>query len=436
MVTSFFFETHHQNGQMRGRVKSTALLKTVLYGAILPISLIYFVQIIQGLRNIYPGLQVKRMGIAGLVEVNKSDDEINNLRELQKFGLPKDYAQLDFIADNHLVDTLAPLLKTNTRVIQEVQRIQFKMFTSLIGKFKYAMLFNFAAFENKGDPAITLGELAIIRKLGIELIFHCATSCTKGVVEYARNQSNQYSTDELVILMHGGGNLLAYIFEDFNRKLVLENFPDFEVILFPQSIWHNATEKKTRFFQDVYSKHQRLTFLYRDRKSYTLGKKIFPRVKCYLMPDMAFQIGAKRRFMEPTHDILWLQRTDKESLKYNIPANRQNYDVIISDWRKWKTPHGTSRLEDAFLIATNGMLFLQRGRVVITDRLHGHILCVLCGIPHVVLDPVNNKITSFMKSWTAGIENILVAHSAEDALNKATNLLRNLDNEIPQAMPI
>lgn len=91
-----------------------------------------------------------------------SEDEVYNLSDIQKLGLPTDYANVDFIADNYLVDTFAPLSKTNKRVIEELQRIQFKMFTSLIGKFKYAMLFNFAAFENKGDPAITVGELAII----------------------------------------------------------------------------------------------------------------------------------------------------------------------------------------------------------------------------------------------------------------------------------
>ena len=44
-----------------------------------------------------------------------------------------------------------------------------------------------------------------------------------------------------------------------------------------------------------------------------------------------------------------------------------------------------------------------RGRVVVTDRLHGHILSTLCGLPHVIIDPVNHKITSYMKSWTGGI---------------------------------
>ena len=80
------------------------------------------------------------------------------------------------------------------------------------------------------------------------------------------------------------------------------------------------------------------------------------------------------------------------------------------------------------------MLFLQRGRVVVTNLLHGHILSLLCGIPHVVIDPVNHKITSYMKSWTGGIENILVADSSEDTLNKAIGLIQKLDDKLPRVV--
>ena len=71
----------------------------------------------------------------------------------------------------------------------------------------------------------------------------------------------------------------------------------------------------------------------------------------------------------------------------------------------------------------------------ISNRLiiiHGHILSLLFGIPRVVIDPVNHKITSYMKSWTGGIDNILVADSSEDALNKAIGLLQKLDDKLPQ----
>ena len=357
-------------------------------------------------------------------------NEGNDMDALHEFGIPTDYFQRDFIEDNHLVDKLSPRLKTSWGVIHEAQRIHMQMFKALIGKYKYAMLFNFAAFENKGDPAITVGELNLIKRLGIELVFHCPTAqCDNVAVKNAKALSKKYSTKELVILMQGGGNILSYLSEDYSRKRVLENFPDFEVILFPQSIWHNASDTETKYFQHVYSKHKHLTFLYRDRNSYNLGKRLFPRVKCYLMPDMAFDIGPTQRFMQPTHDILWLKRSDTESIFYQIPVMEvKKYDVIVNDWLVWKTPKGSSQLEDAYLMAANGMLFMQRGRVVITDRLHGYILCILLGIPHVVIDNVNKKISSYMQSWTGGIENVLVAQTPKDALDKALGLLHTIDS--------
>ena len=50
----------------------------------------------------------------------------------------------------------------------------------------------------------------------------------------------------------------------------------------------------------------------------------------------------------------------------------------------------------------------------------------------MVIDQVNHKITSYMKSWTGGIENILVADSPEDALNKAIELIQKLDDKLPR----
>ena len=79
----------------------------------------------------------------------------------------------DLVAENMLVDKLSPKLSSSEEVIAEAQRIHTNMFSTIIGHYKYAMLFNFAAFENKGDPAITAGELIMLQKLGIELMFHC-----------------------------------------------------------------------------------------------------------------------------------------------------------------------------------------------------------------------------------------------------------------------
>ena len=44
---------------------------------------------------------------------------------------------------------------------------------------------------------------------------------------------------------------------------------------------------------------------------------------------------------------------------------------------------------------------LAGGKVVITDRLHGHILCELLGIPHVLLDTAEGKVGSFHQTFTS-----------------------------------
>ena len=56
-----------------------------------------------------------------------------------------------------------------------------------------------------------------------------------------------------------------------------------------------------------------------------------------------------------------------------------------------------------------------RGRVVITDRLHAHILCLLLGIPHAVLDNNYGKLSRFLDAWTGEATGVYRASSTEEA---------------------
>jgi exopolysaccharide biosynthesis predicted pyruvyltransferase EpsI len=48
-----------------------------------------------------------------------------------------------------------------------------------------------------------------------------------------------------------------------------------------------------------------------------------------------------------------------------------------------------------------GLRALSRGRVAVSDRLHGHVLCELLGIPHVMFPDRYGKVHSFHETWTA-----------------------------------
>jgi pyruvyl transferase EpsO len=70
-----------------------------------------------------------------------------------------------------------------------------------------------------------------------------------------------------------------------------------------------------------------------------------------------------------------------------------------------------------------GCWLLSRGRVLVTDRLHGHILAVLAGQPHVVFDTANGKLRAFYDTWTRR-SGAAWADSAEQAWRRAAELSR------------
>jgi pyruvyl transferase EpsO len=70
-----------------------------------------------------------------------------------------------------------------------------------------------------------------------------------------------------------------------------------------------------------------------------------------------------------------------------------------------------------------GCRVLSRGRIVITDRLHAHILCTLLGIPHIVLDNNCGKLSGFIRCWTAEHPLCHLAGSVEEATRIAQQLI-------------
>ena len=82
-------------------------------------------------------------------------------------------------------------------------------------------------------------------------------------------------------------------------------------------------------------------------------------------------------------------------------------------------------------VLVSGLLFLQRGRVVVTERLHGHILATLLDIPHVVLDNRDRKLSSYHRTWTRGLRNVRLASSAPEAARLALELLEEYGPSLP-----
>ncbi|ESO82079.1 hypothetical protein LOTGIDRAFT_170353 [Lottia gigantea] len=344
------------------------------------------------------------------------------------------------VLSNPQEETRVQALTDTRSVINEIQRIHFNLFTELLRPYKFVILLDISHTESKGDPAITVGEVLLIQRLGKKLIHYCSEACcTDPSLTVASKISQLYSKDELVIMIQGGGNLIGWETHDLLRARAFKHFEGFNFIMFPQTLFIKSTPEHLEFCHQLYRNQENLTMLFRDQISFELGKKHFiGKAQLILAPDMAFQIGPKKRIMDPTYDIVWLKRVDKESPGYEIPVDEIPHDILYTsdDWVVWSTHiDNYNALSNAFMFVNSGFTFLQRGRVVITDRLHGHILSVLMDIPHVLIGNQYKKIDGFYQSWTYGLHNVRMATNASHALSLALELLKIYNDDLPPKLP-
>jgi pyruvyl transferase EpsO len=153
----------------------------------------------------------------------------------------------------------------------------------------------------------------------------------------------------------------------------------------------------------------------------------------------------------PTGDVVWLKRTDVESAVPEIEG-QEPAGVEVCDWLRygstmsmrladWLDSRVTRHVRLPGWLAYGrpllygrvaadrvgaGLRLLSRGRVVVTDRLHGHILSLLLGIPHVLMENTYGKLGRFYETWTRGSPLAHFADSPAEALAIARSLAGGL----------
>jgi pyruvyl transferase EpsO len=279
-------------------------------------------------------------------------------------------------------------------------------------------LLDFPNYANVGDSAIWRGEVAYLRGYGRtpKVIGECGSLALAAL---------DRRLPEGPILLSGGGNFgdLWPRHQAFREK-ILERYAGRPVIQLPQSI-HYDDVSRIEVTQRAIAKHRAFTLLVRDTRSFDFARSHFD-CEVRLAPDMAFCLGQIPRPAPSGVEHLMLLRTDKEAINLTARQDVQAEDSLVIDWLdepKWMTqaaslravPNavlGLARGEGprtaarqayrqsiSVLRLERGLRLLSKGRTVTTDRLHGHILCTLLGIPHVVIDNSYGKLSAFMDTW-------------------------------------
>ncbi len=333
-------------------------------------------------------------------------------------------------------------------VAEELRAELGRVLESVIPAGSPVALLDFPTHANVGDYAIWLGQVAYLRRTCRAVTYMCAHW----------DYSNERIAERLgdgTILLHGGGNLGdLWPSHQALREQVLADFPRRRVVQLPQSI-HFRDATRLDSAKRAFASHPDFTLLVRDEQSFEFARDAFD-CEVVLCPDSAFELNPLARERDPEHHVICLARTDQESVLLDQFSAMNDVEVV--DWihdpnRRYSTirrtalgaaqlaskTHLASRLiaRSAWAgfeqLATSqlrlGIEILSGGRVAVTDRLHGHILCLLLGTPHVMLDNSYGKLTSFHATWTAGSPLVRCAERPHDAVQTARQWAAAIDRE-------
>ena len=313
-------------------------------------------------------------------------------------------------------------------VVAHLQRTIDDVLRPLLAGTDSVALLGFPNYANVGDSAIWLGTIAYLRSLGIARPRYVCDDATYRPARLAKRIGAG------TILLQGGGNL-GDLWERHQlfRERVIDACRDSPVIQLPQSI-HFQDRTALARARTVFDRHPNLTLLVRDRQSLAIARNEF-RARSVLCPDLAFWLGQLPR-SHASQDAVWLARSDEEAATAAQPP--ADCPITKVDWLTERAPQlalarwlGRRALLPSWTYEwlarqrlQRGLRLLNAGRVVITDRLHGHILCLLLGIPHVLLDNSYGKLRSFYETWTRECDLVRWCDDASNAMGLASELTK------------
>ncbi len=310
-----------------------------------------------------------------------------------------------------------------------------KVLSGLLPENPRAALALYPDHWNAGDPAIWWSTRRLLDHLKVKVDYTC---------DYRSYHPRALAraVPDGPILLCGGGNFGdVYPNESGLRARIFKDFPQRKIIQLPQSLWFRRAGAIPEMARTLAGLSD-FTLLARDRASWDLAQKqlgcrtlLTPDTACWL-PDLS----AWRK--EPTGEVLALWRVDTEGTRPppepgNLTLEAMDWMVPHNEWRRMglrfailralTRPPGcrfSVRLRAAWEPLAieqvrRGCLFLSRGRVAISNRLHAHFLCAKMGLPHVMCDNEIGKLSAYFDTWPGDPATMRWAADPEHAVDLA-----------------
>lgn len=281
-------------------------------------------------------------------------------------------------------------------------------------------LFQTPTHSNIGDHIIAIAQIDFLKlhRPNCEVIEINQSVMKRFILKY---KTVVKSFDAICLI--GGGNFgNEYLFEENLRRLVVKNYPNNKIIIFPQTIDYSddfSGRDELKQTQNIFKHHKDLTITAREEVSYELVEKYFPFNKVILTPDIVLsmhkRIDVKREY------ALGVIRQDQESiLSDNLKSKiksllNENYEnVVFSDMHveNFKSVKSAAERDN---VVENKLLQFAKAKIVITDRLHGMVLAAITGTPCIAFSNYNQKVSGTY-SWLKELKYIKYVENEEQLL--------------------
>lgn len=265
---------------------------------------------------------------------------------------------------------------------------------------KRVFLMNVHSYSNIGDYAITYAETQFLKKYCniCEPILIPACICRDGL----KYLIEHVDTNDIILISGGGylGNIWMDCGENNVREIV-KQFSENDIIIFPQSIFYTEDifgKEEKKISKSIYSKAKQLTICVRESASLQIAKEIFNGsiIQC---PDIVISLldkdGEKSK---DRNTILVCLRDDIEGvlsseIRKRIYSTLNELSLPINDISMNVKQDIYIKSSQAEFIVEKTMAKLRKARLVITDRLHCMLLCVLTKTPCMFFDNSTGKLS-------------------------------------------
>lgn len=348
------------------------------------------------------------------------------------------------------------LADTDTSYLEALRDRTRKTLSEVIGAETDVAIVDAPNQRNVGDTLIWAGELAYLESMG-KRVAHVADLWSFDAAALRRAMPRG------VVLLHGGGNLGdLWLGHQKLREHVARSLPDYRIVQLPQSIQFTDPARAASA-DDALGGHPDFHLLVREHLSIEKAERLLPTVTTSFCHDMALgwsPIG-KRGDGDTGRSVLAIARADHEASSGLSGVDADwipGANIDVTDWHltgakkaAWSAARAVAagfrlyargrrkvgglpvglpdRVSAANLRAINRLNvaaateLYARSKVVVTDRLHAHVLAALLGQPHVVLDNNYRKISSIYEEYTGGFTTAHYASDLEEARRIAAELV-------------